>query len=237
MQLQVRQCNRWLILIILLVCYFCCVPGYPKKPLQYLLSQRQIRTFDAQDIRHLLEDRQSLAEDFFKAMDTIKALLRNAAGPPALRLDHTDVMIELSRLVYELDQDTDDDAMDWAAWIASVKKCFCGTPFLIQSSPQSSLIQFMHWSLGILSWKLYNVTQFFFSPWAPLPYRLNAGSSEMCCSWPQLCACHSCVHSCMLQLYTCLKCQYLNINWFDVSTQFQLIWTDQYPSNCELSCD
>ena len=77
-----------------------------------MLSKRQIRTFDAQDIRHLLEERQSLAEDFFKAMDTIKALLRNAAGPPALRLDHTDVMIELSRLVYELDQDTDDDAMD-----------------------------------------------------------------------------------------------------------------------------
>ena len=200
MQLQVRQCNRWLILIILLVCYFCCVPGYPKKPLQYLLSQRQIRTFDAQDIRHLLEDRQSLAEDFFKAMDTIKALLRNAAGPPALRLDHTDVMIELSRLVYELDQDTDDDAMDWAAWIASVKKCFCGTPFLNQSSPQSSLIQFMHWSLGILSWKLYNVTQFFFLH----GHRYHIGSTQavLRCVAPG----HSYVHVTVVSTVVCCSC-------------------------------
>ena len=86
----------------------------------YLPIPRQIRSFSAADVTHLLEEGQELASDLESVLSTIRRLVLNHAGPPRLRLDHAEVMIELDRLLFHFDNQTftgvsrpsQDDAMD-----------------------------------------------------------------------------------------------------------------------------
>ena len=61
------------------------------------------RLFTAEDVKHLMQDREAIAEDFYKMKDKIQSLLDNQRGPARNRLDLAEVMIELSRLMFEME--------------------------------------------------------------------------------------------------------------------------------------
>ena len=50
-----------------------------------------------------MQDREAIAEDFYKMKDKIQSLLDNQRGPARNRLDLAEVMIELSRLMFEME--------------------------------------------------------------------------------------------------------------------------------------